>query len=207
MELPGVTIRRATIDDLEMLRGLWRECRLPEFALEKRFTEFQVATDANGWILASIGLRLVDHHGHVHSAAFRRADLESDLRRLLWDRITALANQHALYRLWTQEHGPFWTEVGFAEAGAGELKQLPVAFGKSIDHWFSLKLRDEPLKMIAAEEQLEAYLELEKLKTERLVRRGQALKLVATIIAGVVFAIVLSALLVLLGRGRRPSRR
>ena len=62
---PGTTIRRATLDDLETLRGLWRECRLPEYELEKRFTEFQVGVDAHGWILAALGLRFAGHHGQV----------------------------------------------------------------------------------------------------------------------------------------------
>jgi hypothetical protein len=66
------------------------------------------------------------------------------------------------------------------------------------------KLREDPLKLIAAEEQLEAYLELERLTTDRMVRRGQFLKLLATVFAAVLFILALAALY-LLAR-RRPSR-
>lgn len=200
----GLTVRRATLDDLEMLRGVWREARLPEFELERRFTEFQIVLDSNGWILAALGLRFSGHHGQVHSLAIRRTDLEADLRSALLDRIVTLGHQHGALRLWTRESGDFWSDKGFLPPTPEERRDLPPAFGGPAEAWRTLKLRDEPLKLIAAEEQLEAYLEVERLKTERLVRRGQLLKLIATAIAVVVFAFALAALVILVRRGRRP---
>lgn len=203
---PGTTIRRATIDDLEMLRGLWRESRLPEHDLEKRFTEFQLAVDTHGWVLACLGLRFAGHEGQVHSLAVRRADLESDLTQALWERIRALADQHGAYRLWTREHGTTWDGAGFVPAAGSEAADPPAAFGSG-DHWRHLKLRDEPLKLIAAEEQLEAYLELERSKTEQLVRRGQMMKILATGFAAIVFAAALAVLFLMLRRNRRTPTR
>ncbi len=201
---PGTTIRRANIDDLEMLRGIWRESRLPEHELEKRFTEFQLAVDASGWILGIIGLRFAGHEGQIHSLAVRRPELETELTAALWDRVHALADQHGAHRLWTRENGGFWSEAGFEAPTASASSEPPALFGPS-SHWKILKLRDEPLKLIAAEEQLEAYLELERLKTNQLVRRGQLLKILATGFAAVIFATALGLLFVMMRRSRRPS--
>lgn len=207
MSAPGPTIRRATLDDLETLRGLWRECRLPEYDLEKRFTEFQVAVDEQGWILGAIGLRFAGHQGQVHSLAIRRGDLEASLTAQLWERLLAISHQHGAYRLWTRDHGPFWTEAGFGPATPAEHTELPPLFGDGT-HWLTLKLRNEPLKLIAAEEQLEAYLEMERLKTERLLRRGQVLKFAATAFAGLLFVGALGTLFFVVLRNRRnPPRR
>lgn len=206
MEISGATIRRATLDDLDNLRGLWREFRLPEYDLERRFTEFQVAVDPRGWILGALGLRFLGVHGQVHSLAIRRADMEFELTAGLWERILALANQHGTHRLWTHQHGPFWTGVGFVEATPEDRRTLPPAMGDPKESWWTLKIRDEPLKLVAAEEQLAAYLELERLKSERLMRRGQVLKIAATTFAAVLFFIVLAALFLLL-RGRPKKSR
>ncbi len=200
MDLPGATIRRATLDDLETLRGLWRECRLPEYDLERRFTEFQVAIDAHGWILGAVALRFAGSHGQIHSLAIRRTDLESELTSSLWDRALALAHQHGALRLWTRHHEAFWINAGFAEPTPQELRELPPAFGNPKESWRTFRVRDEPLKLVAAEEQLAAYLELERLKTERLIRRGHLLKIVATAFAAVLFLVVLAVLFLLLGR-------
>jgi N-acetylglutamate synthase-like GNAT family acetyltransferase len=204
MPLSSVTIRRATLEDIETLRGLWRECRLPEYDLERRFTEFQLAVDPHGWIMACLGLRFSGAHGQVHSLAVRRADLEADLIAALWERAMTLAHQHGAQRLWTQEHGEFWSSNGFHAATQPELGELPPLFGRRGERWLTLKIRDEPLKVIAAEEQLAAYLELERLRMDRLVRRGQFIKLLATAVAAVLFVLALAALLLLLRRRRTP---
>lgn len=203
----GTTTRRATLDDLEALRGLWQECRLPDYELERRFTEFQVVLDGQGWILAAIGLRFAGPHGQVHSLALRRPDLESELGALLWERVLTLAEKHGAHRLWTREHGPFWSERGFVPPDPPVRRELPPALGALQDSWWTLKLRDEPLKLIAAEEQLEAFLELERLKTDQMLRRGRFLKLLATLLAAGLFLLILGALLFLVRRGRpRPAR-
>lgn len=207
MPASDVTIRRATLDDLETLRGLWRESRLPEYDLEKRFTEFQVAVDANGWILAAVGLRFAGPQGQIHSVAVRRRDREEELLEGLWERLLALATQHGALRLWTRDTTPFWGRHGFGTARAEEKKAFPAGFGHVEEPWSTLKLRDEPLKLIAAEEQLEAYLELEKSKTDQAVRRAQFLKVFATVIAVVVFGIAFFALVLVLRRSKGAPKR
>lgn len=199
----GYTIRRATLDDLETLRGLWRENRLPEYDLDKRFTEFQVAVDANDWILGALAVRFSGPHGELHSQAIRRADLETELREALWERALHLAQQQGTLRLWTRLSGEIWADRGFAPAPQALLAELPPALGAPADTWRTLKIRDEPLKLIAAEEQLEAFIELERSRTERMIARGRFMKLFATGFIFLVFTFAIAALFYVLRRRRR----
>lgn len=203
----GFTLRRATLDDLETLRGLWREARLPEHELDKRFTEFQLAVDRHDWILAALGLRFAGAHAEVHSLAIRRADQEAELCEALWQRVLQLSQQQGAYRLWSRIPGEFWSDRGFAVAAAAIAKELPPSLGAPTDAWRTLKLRDEPLKLIAAEEQLEAFLEMERLKTDRLVQQSRFLKILALGFAAVVFAVLFGSLFYLLRKNRASRPR
>lgn len=200
MASPGFTIRRATLDDLDTLRGLWREARLPEYELDKRFTEFQVAVDAHDWILAALGVRFAGQHGEVHSLAIRRADQEHELGAALWERTLHLAQQQSTLRLWTRQSEPFWTDLGFTPAPSLVIKTLPPALGAPTHSWRTLKLRDEPLKLIAAEEQLEAFMELERSKTDRLIASGRFMKILAVGFIGLIFISAMATLFYVLGR-------
>jgi hypothetical protein len=101
----------------------------------------------------------------------------------------------------------FWNEKGFTTALAAILRELPPALGVSGEPWKTLKLRDEPLKLIAAEEQLEAFLEMERLKTDQMLARGKALKLMATAFIGLLFITAAGMLLYVLMRKRTTRPR
>jgi hypothetical protein len=196
-----VQLRRAVLDDLDDLRGLWTEFRLPAHELEKRFTEFQLVTDPSGWLVGAVGLRTAGAHGQIHSEALRRADLHAELRPLLWERLHQLALSRGVFRLWTREPHAFWRAQGFAEPAGDEAKQLPPAFGGG-DHWLTLKLRDDPLALLSVEQQLDLHAAEQRAETERMLRRGRALKLVGTILAVVVFALSGALLLAYLRKAR-----
>lgn len=205
----GTTVRRATLEDMEALQGLWRECRLPSHELEPRFTEFQLVLDPQGWVLACLGFRATASHGHVHNFGCRRSDLEADLWALLWDRILVLAQQTHCLRLWTREHGAGWRDRGFQPATPSELRELPAALAEGRGDWQTLKLREDPVKLLAAGEQLETYLEMERLRTDRMLRRGRFVKLIATAVAGAILLLLLTAMTLLLRRtrpGNQPRR-
>lgn len=203
----GTTVRRATLDDLDALRGLWRECRLPDYELERRFTEFQVVVDGQGWILATVGLRVAGTEAQVHSLAIRRADLAEALSKALGERAQQLALQQGAHRIWARDAPSTWSKEGFTTGTSEDRQALPAAFGQPGEPWLVKRLREDPLKLIAAEEQLEAYLEMERLRTDRLVRRGQLLKMVATLFAAILLAGALAALFLTLTRNRtRPQR-
>lgn len=196
-----VQIRRALLDDLEDLRGLWTEFRLPAHDLERRFTEFQLVTDPSGWLVGAVGLRTAGSHGQVHSEALRRPDLHAELRPLLWERLHQLALSRGVFRLWTREPHAFWRGLGFAEPEGDERKQLPPAFGAG-DHWLTLKLRDDPLAMLSVEQQLEVHAAEQRAEAERMIRRGRLLKLFGTILAVIVFALSGALLLAYLRKAR-----
>jgi N-acetylglutamate synthase-like GNAT family acetyltransferase len=197
-----VQIRRALLDDLDDLRGLWTEFRLPAHELEKRFTEFQLVTDPSGWLVGAVGLRTAGTQGQVHSEALRRPDLHAELRPLLWERLHQLALSRGVFRLWTREAHPFWRERGFEDPGGDERKLLPPAFGAG-DHWLTLKLRDDPLALLNVEQQLELHAAGQRAEAERMMRRGRMLKLVGTALAAVIFILSGALLLAYLRRVRR----
>lgn len=197
-----VQIRRALLDDLEDLRGLWTEFRLPAHELEKRFTEFQLVADPSGWLVGAVGLRTAGTQGQIHSEALRRPDLHAELRPLLWERLHQLALSRGVFRLWTREAHPFWRERGFAPPEAEERRQLPPAFGAG-EGWLTLKLRDDPLAQLGVEQQLEMRAVEQRAESERLLRRGRALKIFGTLLAAVVFCLSAAMLLAYLRRARR----
>ena len=57
MDSSDLTVRRATLDDLPTLLGLWEVNRLPALELERRLTEFQVVSRPDGVVVGAIGLR------------------------------------------------------------------------------------------------------------------------------------------------------
>lgn len=198
-----VQLRRALLDDLDDLRGLWTEFRLPAHELEKRFTEFQLVTDPSGWLVGAVGLRVAGTQGQIHSEALRRPDLHAELRPLLWERVHQLALSRGAFRLWTREPHGFWRAQGFVDPAEDELKQLPPVFGAGGEPWLTLKLRDDPMALLTVEQQLEVHAAEQRAEMERLVRRGRALKILGTALIALVFVLSGALLLAFLRRTRR----
>ena len=118
-------VRRATLDDIGQLTALWESMQYPTEELARRMTEFQVAEGADGKLLGAVGLQIAERQGRVHSEAFSDFALAEHLRPLLWDRVHAVATNHGLLRVWTQEQAPFWNHCGLVKADAEALEKLP----------------------------------------------------------------------------------
>ena len=118
MSSPPYRVRRATLDDIGQLSALWQSMHLAADGLSKRVTEFQVAESAEGKLLGAVGLQIAERQGRVHSEAFTDFSLAEQLRPLLWERLHAVATNHGLLRLWTQEQAPFWNHCGLLKAEA-----------------------------------------------------------------------------------------
>jgi N-acetylglutamate synthase-like GNAT family acetyltransferase len=185
MNAPGAYhIRRATTDDLAQLMALWEAAALPAAALEKQFTEFQVAEDAQGQIVGAIALQVAAADGNVHSESFADFALSDTLRPLLWERLETLARSHGLFRLWTVETAPFWKkDIGFSSAPG----QPPEAFGPARGQWLALRLKEESADPNALEAQFNLFREAEKARREKLLQWAQALKTFGTLIAALLF--------------------
>ena len=193
MTQPGFQVRRATVEDLAILRKLWNEARLPVVELERRLTEFQVAANDHGEVYGAVALQLVGSQGHIHSEAFLRPDLEDALRPLLWERFQALARNHGLVRFWTAEASPFWRRyAGFKAPAADELPRRPVEFEALCAEWLTMKLRDEqPVRNLDQEMELLLQAHQENLEqTRQLARRWKA---VVTAVSILLFLVVVLA--------------
>jgi len=188
--------RRATTDDLEQMIKLWEAAQLPALELEKRFTEFQVAYDETGKLVAAVGLHIAGSEGRIHSETFADFSLTDPVRPLLWERLQTVATNHGLFRLWTQETAPFWKKAaGFSEASAQILAKLPEVFRSENAGWLALQLREAGADPDALEREFTAYREAEKAKRDKLMQQAAALRIVGTIIAVIVFIFALGVLI------------
>ena len=70
MTPPNHRVRRATLDDLPALKPLWESMRFSVEDLEKRLTEFQIAENAQGEVVGTIGFRMAGRQGCVHSESY-----------------------------------------------------------------------------------------------------------------------------------------
>ncbi len=206
MNPQSCNIRRATLEDVPFLRPLWNDAQLPVNELEKRFTEFQLVEDEEGELLGAIGLTMVQRHGHIHSEAFIHPEAEDMVRPLLWDRLNTLARNHGLIRFWCLEEAPFWRYyAGFKEATSTELENMPAGFGDAAKHWLTLELMDENHPLLNMEQHLEMFRQEQLKEMEKMRSRANFLRNLATIIAFVLFSIIMLGGVLLL-RKRNPQR-
>lgn len=183
--------RRATIGDLPQLISLWRLEQLPADALEKCFTEFQVVSDADGTVLAAIGIRIAGAQGWLHDESIARQEIADPLRDLLWKRLQVIIQNHALERLWTQLSGTYWRDHGFVLADAEQLKALPSAFQSGERPWHMMTLRAANANA-ALEREMAQLKTLQQEQKARMQQRVQWAKRLALGITVVVFLLVIA---------------
>jgi N-acetylglutamate synthase-like GNAT family acetyltransferase len=188
MSLPGYQVRRAIVDDLQHLRGLWENMRLSPPELEKRLTEFQVVESWEGRLVGALGLEVAGRQGRLHSEVFSDFALADMLRGLLWERVHAVAANHGLARLWTQETAPFWKHHGFQTPDKNAWKRIPAAWALQESGWLTLQLRDEEVLEKVLEKDFARLRARDQQANEKALRRGRALKFISTL-AAVVLAI------------------
>jgi hypothetical protein len=199
MSSANYRVRRATVDDLDGLRPLWESMRLPAQDLEKRLTEFQVAVDANGNVVGSVGFQIAERYANIHSESYPDFAVADTVRPMLWKRIQSLATNHGIARFWTQEEAPFWKQNGLVPADAETLKKLPPAWNSSPGNWLTLQLKDENA-MVSLEKELAMFMEAEKQKTAQAFKQAKTLKTLATIVAVIFAIIVIGALFYLFSK-------
>jgi N-acetylglutamate synthase-like GNAT family acetyltransferase len=180
-------VRRATVEDLPQLRTLWQMENLPSDSLEKRFTEFQVAQNDQGEIVAAIGLQMSEGQGRLHSEAIGWADLAEDLRAQLWPRLEAVARNQGLGRLWTALDAPFWKGIGFKKVQAEMLELLPAAFAEEGASWLALPLRAAGASPEDLEKQFAVLKAMSAAENEQLMERARLLKWIAMGLMATVF--------------------
>lgn len=189
MTTPNPQVRRATIEDLPKLVALWQDENLATPDLEKRFKEFQLVEGANGEVLAAIGLQVAGPEARLHSEVFAYHEQADELRELLWKRTQVVAKNHGLVRLWTQFATPFWNHSGFKYAPGDTLAKLPPAFGSDPHPWQFLQLKEDSAAPVSVDKEFAMFREMEKERTDKILRQARMLKVFAVLVVLVVFVL------------------
>lgn len=190
-------VRRATLDDLGVLKPLWESMRLPVDDLEKRLTEFQVVETPRGEVAGAVGFRMSGRHGCIHGESFTDFSVADVARPLFWDRFQVLASNHGIARLWTQDDAPFWKRNGFQPPTPEILKNLPEAWNPEGRPWLTLQLKSEKA-FVSLEKELAVFMQSEKARTEKMFQHARTLKTFATLIAIVLAVAVIGAMIFLI---------
>ena len=181
MNPPNLRIRRATTDDFQSLRSLWKSMRLPANELEKRLTEFQVVETADGQIVGAIGVQIIRQHALLHSEGYTDFSVADAARELFWERIQTIAAHHGVFRLWTQENSPFWARWGFQPANAETLARLPEEWKRSEEKWLTFQLKDEEA-IAALDKELAQFRDSEKKRAAETMEQARAMTKTFTVI-------------------------
>ncbi len=144
--------RRATVEDLPRLRGLWQTALLPAQDLEKSLTEFQVVEGLDGRLMGALGFRVLGRNAWIYSEAYTHPNTEALVRPPLWNRLKVLATREGVFRIWTQEKAAFWPKCGFRAATADDCDQLPKPFQRVAGGWHVLTLRNETAEQLIERE-------------------------------------------------------
>ena len=179
---PGLRVRRATLDDLAALREIWLSMRLPADELEKQLKEFQVVEDAGGNVLGAVGIRFSKQFALLYGEGFSDFSIADAARELFWQRFEALAANHGIFRIWTQEASPFWRHWGFQPANAEIQSQLPDEWRMSEDQWLTLQLKNEEAIKAALDGKLAGFMDAEKQQTARVYEKARTLKTIITVV-------------------------
>jgi N-acetylglutamate synthase-like GNAT family acetyltransferase len=204
MTSSGFKVRRATLDDLPQLLGLWQAMGFNGESLSRRITEFQVAEAADGRLAGAIGIQILGRQGLIHSESFLDFSVAEPLRQQIWDRFINLANNHGVARLWTQENAPFWRRNGLEKAAGEALEKLPADWKTATAEWLTIKLREELEEVLSADKEFALFMQSEKDRTARTIAQAKTLKTLATVVV-VVVCLAILALLVLLMMRRPPG--
>ena len=180
-------VRRATTDDFQSLKSLWNSIGLPADKLEKRLTEFQVIESEDGQIAGAIGLQVIRQHGLLHSEAYTDFSVADEARQLFWERIQVIASHHGVFRLWTQELSPFWSNCGFRIVITESLVQLPDEWKRLEGKWYTLQLKNEAA-LATLEKELTVFRESEKQHAAQTLGQARTLTTIITV-AGFVIGI------------------
>ena len=182
--------RRATLDDLPGLRGLWETAMLPTHDLERHLTEFQIAEGLDGRLMGALGFQIVGRDARIYYEAYTHSDSEALVKPQLWNRLKVMASNGGVHRVWTQEKSDYWDECDFKSVTADDLERLPTLFKRAGGPWKMLALRDEVAER-RIEEEIGMFEAAHEEDQSRLAWQTKWIKWSAAIVAGVFCSILL----------------
>ncbi len=182
--------RRATVDDLPALRGLWQTAMLPAHDIEKHLTEFQLVEGLDGRLMGALGFQIIGKDARIYYETYTHPDTEALVKPQLWNRLKVMASNGGVHRVWTQEKSEFWSECGFVPITADDAERLPGPFKGGVGAWKLLALRDE-----AAERRIEEEIGLFQAAHEddqsRLLWQTKLIKWSAAIVAALFCSVLI----------------
>lgn len=193
MNATDFKVRRATIEDLPALTPLWRSMNLGTAGLDRRLTEFQVATDASGKLVGAIGFQIVGKQGLIHSEGFTDFGVTDTVRPMLWERLQMVAANNGTVRAWTKEVAPFWKQTGLVPPDADALGKLPPVWSDHPGEWLTIKLREDVEEILSMDKEFELFKQSAAQQSETALNQAKTLKTFATIAAIILAIVVLIA--------------
>jgi N-acetylglutamate synthase-like GNAT family acetyltransferase len=190
----GLTARRATVEDLPALQGLWQAADLPWEELDKFVTEFQLVEDSVGNLVGAVGLLVEGTEALLHTEALANSIDADEARAFLWRRIQIVARNLGVHRVWTQEDDPFWTASGFAAPSSHDLAAVNASFLGVGSGWRFLLLVDPSKANAVVQEQMALWQAEREREAEEFQRKVKNFRAVAFLLFGIVLALALGVL-------------
>ena len=192
MELPALSARRATVEDLPALQALWQIGGLPADELEKFLTEFQVVPgEGEGVLLGAIGLMVEGNDALLHSEALVPGDEGDEIRAALWRRLQIVARNQGIHRLWTQEDADYWRTGGFGAAPAETVSAATVAFVDKTATWLVCDLIDPAKAKQLVTEQMAIWHATRTQEADELQGKIRAFRNASILVAAVVVVLMI----------------
>lgn len=192
MELPALSARRATVEDLPALQALWQIGGLPADELEKFLTEFQVVPgEGEGVLLGAIGLMVEGNDALLHSEALAPGDEGDEIRAALWRRLQIVARNQGIHRLWTQEDADYWRTGGFVAAPVETVAAATAAFVHKTATWMVCELIDPAKAKQLVTEQMAIWHATRAQEADELQNKIRAFRNASILIAAIVVVLMI----------------
>jgi N-acetylglutamate synthase-like GNAT family acetyltransferase len=196
--------RRATLEDLDVLRGLWQTALYAPLELEKHLTEFQLVEGDDGRLLGALGIRISGEEAWIHHEAFTHPTTESAMRDALWHRLKIMFGNQGVHRVWTKEKADYWNSIGFRMPTSDERPKFPSELGTPDRSLKVFPLRDFKAEKIIEKKMIE--LQASRFEEEaQSERRTRIVRIIAWSLAG--FLMVLLAYFTIRGLMILPQIR
>lgn len=201
MTTTDFSVRRATIDDLPALVALWQSMNLPTEGLDRRLTEFQVATDSSGTLVGAIGFQLLGKQARLHGEGFTDFGAADTLRKMLWERLQTVAANHGIIRVWSQELAPFWSRNVLSTPDADALAKLPTEWKSLPGDWLTLKLREDVDEVLSLDKEFALFAAAERQHSKDVLGQAKVMKTATTVIALILGVVVFIAIIYMMLKG------
>jgi len=173
------SVRRASVEDVPALKEHWQKAGVLDDALEKNLTEFQIAENSEGTIRGVVGVRLHDQQAWIYHESFIDQSEAGSIQEAIWKRIHTLAQNHALYKIWTHSDSPTWTRLKFLNATQEVLSEKPSEFQMMSDQWKVLVLREPSEEAVSLDNEFELFQKAQQADREQLMKQTAMMKIIA----------------------------